>query len=555
MNSSTFNLGHFMQSTPGFDRTRLLEILHENRTTVSVSFILLVILYRLLFVYSQDEREPKLVAPGLPLIGHAISVYRYGSRHFVGIASQLNEEQSYLLNCVHSKKYNLPIFLLPVPGGRIAIVNTPELLSHVDKQPKNIAFAPIAALVIDKLSGLSKTGSKVVLDRTMGPDRMEGYMNAVMVDIHNTLAPGPKLDGVTTEVAYYLNDSMGKLHGKTTRMNLLHWFRHEFGMSSTHGIYGPENPFKDPKVEAGFWAFDDNISDLLMSPVPTLTCPSGDKGRANAWAGFAKYFENGGHLKGSDLVKIRHRHAAERGVSDLDIGKLEVTMIIGILTNTVPTIFWAVYYVYRNEKLLAALRNEIGKIAELKTVNGKRTWTIKNVDLKTKAPLLTATINETFRHRTCGISSRFVTETTTLKDQQYLIKKNTVMELPNNVLHSNPEYWGPTVNEFNPYRFLADPRSAESKAARGAFRPFGGGASLCAGRHQAMSQMLGGLALFIMGNECTPVRNGGEWKFPGAHGHTIAAAVDLPSTDLWLDVSPRKEHEEDFWVLDPEARE
>lgn len=42
-----------------------------------------------------------------------------------------------------------------------------------------------------------------------------------------------------------------------------------------------------------------------------------------------------------------------------DIGKLEVTMIIGILTNTVPAIFWAVYYVYRNASLLEKLRQEL----------------------------------------------------------------------------------------------------------------------------------------------------------------------------------------------------
>jgi cytochrome P450 len=231
-------------------------------------------------------------------------------------------------------------------------------------------------------------------------------------------------------------------------------------------------------------------------------------------------------------------------------------MIIGILTNTVPTIFWAVYYVYSNADLLASLRDEISQIATPteSADGGSRTWTIKNIDLKSKAPLLTATINETFRHRTCGISSRYVTENITLQDQ-YLLKKGTIMELPNNVLHSNPAYWGPTVSDFNPGRFLADPRSAEAKAARGAFRPFGGGASLCAGRHQAMSQMLGGLALFIMSSDCVPAENGGEWKFPGAHGHTIAAAVDLPSSDLWLYVSPRKGYEDDFWELDPEVRE
>ncbi|KAI2616503.1 cytochrome P450 [Hypoxylon sp. NC1633] len=374
-------------------------------------------------------------------------------------------------------------------------------------------------------------------------------MNAVMKDIHKTLAPGPDLKHITDRVAYDLNDSMRKLHGKTTRVNLLHWFRHEFGMSSTNGIYGPDNPFKDPKVEAGFWAFDDSISDLLITPKASLTCRYGDTGRANAWRGFIQYFKNKGHEKGSELVKIRYERAAERGISDEDIGKLEVTMIIGILTNTVPTIFWAVYYVYRDASLLASLREELASIATKGTdaKTGKQSWTMPSSDIRDKCRLLAATIDETFRHRTCGISSRFVTEDVVLNDR-YLLKIGTVCELPNNVLHSNSEYWGDTVEEFNPTRFLADPRSAEAKRARGAFRPFGGGASLCAGRHQAMSQMLGGLALFIMSSDCDPVS--GSWKFPGAHGHTIAAAVDLSSSDLWLDIKPRKGYEEDYWSLD-----
>lgn len=76
-------------------------------------------------------------------------------------------------------------------------------------------------------------------------------MHAVSKGVHASL--GPDLKAVTDRVAYDLNDSVKKLHGTTTRINVLAWFRHELGMSSTNGIYGPKNPFKDRKVEAGFW--------------------------------------------------------------------------------------------------------------------------------------------------------------------------------------------------------------------------------------------------------------------------------------------------------------
>ncbi|KAI0912336.1 hypothetical protein F4823DRAFT_560048 [Ustulina deusta] len=51
-------------------------------------------------------------------------------------------------------------------------------------------------------------------------------------------------------------------------------------MSSANGIYGPENPFKDPKTNKRWiGAFDDSINDLLGTPKAGLTCPYGDKGR------------------------------------------------------------------------------------------------------------------------------------------------------------------------------------------------------------------------------------------------------------------------------------
>ncbi len=160
-----------------------------------------------------------------------------------------------------------------IGGGRIAIANTPEVLSAIDKNPTAVAFIPLAALVIKKLSGLSAEGNKILCGKTAGPDRHEGYMHILSKGVHSTLAPGASLDAVTSIVAYDLNDSIQELHGKTTRMNVLHWFRHAFGISSTDGIYGPGNPFKDPKVEAGFWCEPpDTMFSQFEGHLLTLCC-------------------------------------------------------------------------------------------------------------------------------------------------------------------------------------------------------------------------------------------------------------------------------------------
>lgn len=79
-----FGLGHL-----ALDRDALPLVgsaLYQHRMTAAVTFFTILILYRLLYVYNQDSREPHLIKPRIPLIGHAVNVYRHGSRHFVGIA-------------------------------------------------------------------------------------------------------------------------------------------------------------------------------------------------------------------------------------------------------------------------------------------------------------------------------------------------------------------------------------------------------------------------------------------------------------------------------------
>ncbi|EKG16279.1 Cytochrome P450 [Macrophomina phaseolina MS6] len=387
------------------------------------------------------------------------------------------------------------------------------------------------------------------MENLTGDNWLDGYMNAVLKEIHATLAPGPNLDKINRSVAKDLTAAINALAGKTTRVELLEWFRHQFSLSSTNAMYGPHNPFKDRKVEDGFWAFDYGVSNLLISPKPSVTCPKGGKGCKDAWYGFIKYFENKYHKQGSAMVKARYRIAAEHGIPDDDIGRLEVTMIIGVLTNTVPAGFWMVFYIWTNPEILAQLREEVGKVVVERTdADGTPLRVLSMVDLKNSCPLLNGAFSETLRMRTCGISSRVVTQDIVI-NKEYLLKQGSVVELPNHVTHSEPELWGPTVDQFLPRRFVKG-MNADLKQPKGAYRPFGSGASLCAGRHQTTSQLVSALVLLVMGFEFKPVQ--GDWKYPGSHGHTVAAAMDSPDHDIQVEITPRKGYENVRWLLQAE---
>lgn len=247
------------------------------------------------------------------------------------------------------------------------------------------------------------------------------------------------------------------------------------------------------------------------------------------------------------MAKQRYEVAIAKGIPIDDIGRLEVTMIIGVLTNTVPAGFWMTYYIWSTPGLLDELRGELDKIIIRETQpDGRPKLTLRSADIKQDCPLLYATMQETLRMRTCGISSRIVTEDIVLNDQ-YLVKKDSVMELPNNIIHSAEDLWGPTVCQFNNKRFIKG--HPDYRVPKNGFRPFGGGVSLCAGRHQATSQLLSALGFLVAAFDISPTK--GAWDFPGAHGHTIAAAMDSPDHDVQVKLQPRQGYEDAVWTLKP----
>lgn len=75
----------------------------------------------------------------------------------------------------------------------------------------------------------------------------------------------------------------------------------------------------------------------------------------------------------------------------------------------------------------------------------------------------------------------------TVLDGQWLLKKDSMVQMPTRIIHKDSFLWGTDVDAFNPRRFLKDsePQSSDSGAKKrpiaAAFRTFGGGTTLCPG--------------------------------------------------------------------------
>lgn len=175
----------------------------------------------------------------------------------------------------------------------------------------------------------------------------------------------------------------------------------------------------------------------------------------------------------------------------------------------------------------------------------RRTWTLNVLAMRVKCQLLHSTFQELLRVHAMGAGARYVREDVMLNNE-YLLKKGMVVQMPMAVMHSDPQIWGANVADFQPRRFLKEADTArENKSQSVAYRPFGGGASLCPGRHFVTLEVMALTALMVLRFDITPLR--GEWHIPTQRQESLATNVFPPDKDIGVKVRTRKGFEDVKW--------
>lgn len=289
---------------------------------------------------------------------------------------------------------------------------------------------------------------------------------------------------------------------------------------------------------------------LLVGILPSVTANKGLAGRAKVVRAFEHYFDTKGHEQASILMKNRYETSTKNGVSVKDIARFEVGGSVAILVNTAPAVFWMLLLTYSHPGLVDELRKEIGPMMTEQTRNGERIRSLDITSLKTSCPLLTSTFQEVLRYRSVGTSVRQVMEDTVL-DDKWLLKKDCMIQMPSRVIHKDSSIWGSDVDEFNPRRFVKDePQKTQSgrRPNATAFRAFGGGTTLCPGRHFATNEILAVVTMFIMRYDMKPTD--GEWFMPDTQNTNVTAVVMEPDTDIEVELWTRKGFEKGQWAFD-----
>lgn len=249
---------------------------------------------------------------------------------------------------------------------------------------------------------------------------------------------------------------------------------------------------------------------------------------------YEKYYAESGHIHASAFIKNRCEFYLQRGIPSQDIARIEVGAAIGLLSNTKPAAFWLLYHLCSDPEILGCCRQELFKAVHIDAAQG--TATVDVTRIKSSCPLLFSTFKEVFRFHGMGIAIRKIVEDETLANQ-YLLKKDSFLLIPATVQHNMQSVWGRNVEEFDHRRFSQTSNIGKNKRPNPvAFRGFGGGSTLCPGRHFAATEILVFASLAILRFDILPLD--GQWVKPTVKNSKPGLALHQPDDDIEIELRP-----------------
>ncbi|GAM88128.1 hypothetical protein ANO11243_061590 [Dothideomycetidae sp. 11243] len=492
---------------------------------VSVITVAYYVLGRL---FAHDPREPPLAPQSIPFIGHVIGLSRSSFNYHVQL----------------SKRVSSPIFTMVLPGQKMYVVTKPDLIQQVQKLYKALSFAPIEAKFSTRIAGSSDKTKAILKQSLKDHDNNVGLSADTQTAMRESTRPGAALDEMNrvmiSEMARLLND-LQPARGATRTFKMHAWLREAMTLATTRSAYGPKNPYDDKEIADAFWVFEGGMMSILLGILPSITARKPTAARDKLAGAFEDYYRSGGVKTGSVLARRRYEVKIKNGLDIAEAARFEAVNGLAILVNTVPAAFWSLLMFHSDSTLLVDIRKEVDACTVSEDVSGTTTKTLDLNSLKEECPLLLSAYQEVLRYRAMGASIREVMEDTQLDN--FLLKKGAMLQMPTRVLHEDKDIWGST--DFQPRRFL--PENGKRQPRDDTFRAFGGGKTLCPGRHFATNEIMAFTALFIARFDMKPVK--GSWELPTVANTNAASAIMEPDYDVDAEITTRNGFEDVKWAI------
>ncbi|KAF4993225.1 hypothetical protein FGRMN_6589 [Fusarium graminum] len=518
-------------------------------TVFLAAAVALVLLNRLL-TPRIDPREPPVVKPTIPWIGHIIGVIRH---------------QADYNRIIHNANPKHQIATLPMLNGKLYAVFDPNLLQTLLRN-KTASFEPFATDYAKKTFDLTQENfAKVKV-----PGVYDEFTDAIHASFQTASLQQMNIEFlgcISAKLDAMSNGTMranATTHGKEQFMdgvlqmdNFYLWCRDVMSLATTKALYGDHDPFgHNPSLIEDMWLFEESIPYFLLSLFPSITMPKAYKARSTLQKVVCDWYAEDHDVNDptvSALVRNRAGALRKNGLTGREIGKFEVILPNVATLNAVPTFYWLLLYILDRPDLLARIRAEAEAAVVVGLGVGKKTAVFDIAEFDTKLPLLVSCYRETMRLVNQSVSMRRVLEDITLNTPEgntYILKKGTDIQLPAGVAHYEQSVWGDDVKTFNPERFLASSKGSpdDERKRKAAYIPFGGGRHLCPGRNFAFAEIVGFAATLLLGFDIDSVGKGfGDVKMLGPQLAGGTVRPEKYGAGLGGRISARKEWENVEW--------
>ena len=258
---------------------------------------------------------------------------------------------------------------------------------------------------------------------------------------------------------------------------------------------------------------------------------------------FENYFKNGSHEKFVGLGRSIYEYYTERKFPLEEFSQMVGGTGIAVLGNTLPTAFWWVLRLYSDPKVYSACREEVlAQVVRTTDQDGTEVRTLDVTALKTSCPLLNSAFKEVLRREAIGSNIRGISEDHML-DGKYLLRKGGLIFFPLASQHFDHDRWGADAEEYCFDRFADKTRP---RVANNAFRTFGGGTTLCPGRHFVTTELLAFAAMLLLRFEVLPTS--GKWVIPTSLNADMVTSMPPPDNDVDVEIRKRADDKGVKWV-------
>ncbi|EIN05202.1 cytochrome P450 [Punctularia strigosozonata HHB-11173 SS5] len=510
---------------------KALASLTGNEIALSLAVVLLVAIAR-----SSAKRNdgPPLVPYLVPWVGSAVTMGKDPDAFFT----------------MAKEKFGA-MFAVKSIGQKLTYVTDPALISAVYRDPKSFEFTPIRLDISQKIFALSHGVCN------------DGWMTGDYFSMHHrALSPSgiqPLLASYTTHAISCISEALSALPPSTSagsspscKTSLAPLIVPPAFYSAAHTFFGASFPAKD--VYGDFRTFDGSFHLMLAGAPKWLVSAPHD-----AYARIldkVERFLDGPHEDVCQLMHDTEIGARAQGWGKRDIAAAFASDLWALEANAIWAVYWVIALCLQQSHGLEPLVKELQEArAAWSAANPSSPFpsdlldpsaavTITSFIATSSLPLLTSSIYEALRYATSSFSIRRVTRDLVFPtnpeafglERSYSFTEGERIVCATRAVHQDKGIHD-DAEEFKFDRY-AGCKMNEGKMGRSQFLPFGGGVSMCEGRHFALGEIKTYLTILLL--SATFEVDSGSSARPVLLKERIGVGIMPPKGDLDVIVRRRE---------------